>query len=106
MIGGRHNALVVLSHLLKGGRSFKAAFPGEKESRTLVLDENYELCQLVRSGDQEVLLRVFGVDMGPFVKLCESLSDEEVFAVGCSTAMIEMANEKPARRAISSQGQD
>ena len=103
----KHKAVVVLNHLLKGGRHFDVTFKGETSPRTLVLDEDYELCQLVKdekgevvknSKGEEVVLRVFGVDMGPFVKLCEKLSDEEVFSIGCSTAFIEMANESDDAR--------
>lgn len=99
-IGSRkHKAVVILNHLLRGGRNFKVVFEGEKEPRTLVLDENYELCQLVKNDKgEDVLLTVFGVDMGPFVKLCEKLTDEEVFAVGCNTAFIDMADEENERR--------
>lgn len=94
----KHKALIVLAHLLKGGRSFKVVFSGESEPRTLVFDENYELCELRHVGDdQEVLLKVLGVDMGPFVKLCEKISDDDAFAIGGATAMIEMANERPPR---------
>lgn len=93
----RHKAVLVLAHLLKGGRSFKIVFSGEKEPRTLVLDENYELCELRQVEDEEILLRVFGIDMGPFVKLCEKISDDDAFAIGGATAMIEMANERPPR---------
>ncbi len=94
----KHKALIVLAHLLKGGRSFQVVFSGESEPRTLVLDENYELCELRKTGDdEEILLRVFGIDMGPFVKLCEKISDDDAFAIGGATAMIEMANERSPR---------
>lgn len=94
----KHKAVIVLAHLLKGGRSFQVTFSGENSPRTLVLDENYELCELRRvDDDQEVLLKVFGIDMGPFVKLCEKISTDDAFAIGAATAMIEMANERPPR---------
>ena len=87
----KHKAVVVLSHLLEGGRSFKVKFKGEEAPRTLVLSEDYELCQLAtRENGEEVLLPVLGVDMGPFVKICEQLDDVEVFTIGCATAMMNM----------------
>lgn len=94
----KHKALIVLAHLLKGGRSFQVTFSGESQPRTLVLDENYELCELRRlDDDQEILLKVLGIDMGPFVKLCEKISDDDAFAIGGATAMIEMATRNPPR---------
>ncbi len=46
---------------------------------------------------EEILLRT-GCELGPFVKLCERLTDEELFALGCGTAFIDMAEEENEKR--------
>jgi len=95
----KRKAVVVLQHLLNGGRCFKMKFEGESEPRTLVMSSDYELCTVAkRENGEEVLLPVLGIDIGPFVKLCEKLSDVEVFSIGAATAMIDMAKSRPDRR--------
>src|SRR5579885_958216 len=95
----REKAAVVLQHLLTGGRCFKVTFQGESEPRTLVMSQDYELCTVAkRENGEEVLLPVLGIDIGPFVKLCEKLSDVEVFSIGAATAMLDMAKVRPDRR--------
>lgn len=92
-------ATVVLQHLLRGGRTFKIKFKGDESPRTLVLSHDYELCELrKRENGEEVLLPVLGVDMGPFVKLCEKLTNEEVFSIGAATAMADMMTERKTGR--------
>lgn len=89
-----HKAVIVLAHLLKGGRSFQL------DGRTYVLSEDYDLCEL-RTNDQgeEVLLRFLGgLDLSSFIKMCEQLSEQDTFMIGASTAMIRMAEERLNKR--------
>jgi hypothetical protein len=95
----REKAVVVLRHLLRGGRAFKVRFQGEETPRTLVMSEDYELCELrKRENGEDVLLPVLGIDIGPFVKLCEKLTDDEVFSIGAATALDDMASGRPRRQ--------
>lgn len=93
--GSRHHkAVVVLAHLLKGGKSFQL------DGRTYVLSEDYDLCEL-RKNDQgeEVLLRFLGgLDLSSFIKMCEQLSEQDTFLIGASTAMIRMSEERLDQR--------
>lgn len=66
----RHPALIVLTSLLAG-------VPVNIGGREYALSaDDYSLVQVV--GDRNVV--VFGVDLGPFIKLCESMTQTEITA--------------------------
>lgn len=80
----RHNSIIVLESLLDGN-GFK--FNGDK----YVMSEDYDLCvegtRIVKDGENEPILLNTDMPLKSFIKICESMKDDEVFLIGANNVL-------------------
>ena len=87
----RNNGMIVLNALL-AGRKVKIG------DETWCMSEDYEVCmpgKRYKAGDEEnyeeVAVRV-DMTVGTFFKMCEKLTENELFVIGANTVLTEISN--------------